>query len=76
MLLGTASGLLSFKDVAVIVSRDRLAAEDMAIDVAVDVNLAHDVYISPRVMLADVLEHPVWRNTHFVQALQREGVPL
>jgi len=63
-------------DIAVIVSGDRLAAEDTAIDVAFEVNLAHDVYISPRVILADVLEHPVWRITPFVQALQREGVPL
>jgi uncharacterized protein len=63
-------------DVAVIVSGDRLAAEDAVIDVAFDVNLAHDVYISPRVILAEVLEHPVWRATHFVRALEREGVPL
>jgi predicted nucleotidyltransferase len=63
-------------DIAVIVSGDRLAAEDAAIDIAFDVNLAHDVYISPRVILADVFEHPVWRVTHFVQAVQREGVPL
>jgi uncharacterized protein len=63
-------------DIAVIVSGDRLAAEDAVIDVAFDVNLAHDVYISPRVIRADVLEHPVWRVTHFVQALEREGVPL
>lgn len=62
-------------DIAVIVDRDRLAAEDAAIDVAFDVNLAHDVYVSPRVILADVLEHPSWRITHFVRALQRDGVP-
>jgi uncharacterized protein len=63
-------------DVAVLVQGDRLAAEDVAIDVAFEVNLEHDVYISPRVIPADVLEHPVWRITHFVQALETEGVPL
>jgi hypothetical protein len=41
-----------------------------------DVNLAHDVYSSPRVIEQAVFEHPVWRITPFVQALEREGVPL
>jgi uncharacterized protein len=63
-------------DVAVLVEGDRLAAEDVAIDIAFEVNLEHDVYISPRVIPADALEHPVWRLTHFLQALETEGVPL
>jgi predicted nucleotidyltransferase len=63
-------------DIAVIVKRERLAAEDAAIDVAFDVNLAHDVYVSPRVILAETFEHPVWRITHFMRALTHEGVAL
>jgi hypothetical protein len=46
------------------------------LDLAFDVNLAHDVYISPRVIERAVFEHPVWRITPFVQALVREGIPL
>jgi predicted nucleotidyltransferase len=63
-------------DIAVIVRRERLAVEDAAIDVAFDVNLAHDVYVSPRVILAETFDHPVWRITHFVRALEQEGVVL
>ena len=63
-------------DVLIVVGDRRLQAEDAVLDIAFDVNLAHDVYISPRVIERAVLEHPVWRITPFVQALEREGVPL
>ena len=63
-------------DVLIVVGDRRLEAEDAVLDIAFDVNLAHDVYISPRVIERAVLEHPVWRITPFVQALEREGVPL
>ncbi len=63
-------------DVLVLVANRRLEAEDAVLDIAFDVNLAHDVYISPRVIDRAVLDHPVWRITPFVQALEREGVPL
>ena len=63
-------------DVLVLVAGDRSEAGDAALDIAFDVNLAHDVYVSPRVIDFAVLEHPVWRITPFVQALEREGIPL
>jgi predicted nucleotidyltransferase len=63
-------------DIALIVEADRAQAEDIAIDIAFDVNVASDIYISPRVIERSVLSHPVWRTTGFVQALEREGVAL
>lgn len=63
-------------DVLVVVTSHRVEAEDAVLDIAFDVNLAHDVYISPRVIERAVLDHPVWRITPFVQALEREGIPL
>ena len=63
-------------DVLIVIAGRRLEAEDAVLHIAFDVNLAHDVYISPRVIEQAVLEHPVWRITPFVQALEREGVPL
>jgi predicted nucleotidyltransferase len=63
-------------DVLVVVGARRVESEDRILDIAFDVNLAHDVYISPRVIEQAVFEHPVWRITPFVQALEREGVPL
>ena len=61
---------------AVIVKDDGAAVTDRVIDAAYAVNLAHDVYISPRVIPQGVLEDPVWRITPFLQALEREGVLL
>jgi predicted nucleotidyltransferase len=63
-------------DVLVIVTGDRGAAEDLAVDIAFDVNLEHDLYISPRVVTEASLADPVWRTTLFVQTVIREGVPL
>lgn len=50
--------------------------EEQVLDVAFDVNVAHEVYISPRVIARATLEDPVWRLTPFLRAVEREGVPL
>jgi len=63
-------------DVLVVVAGDRVGAEDRAIDIAFDVNVASDLYISPRVVTAESLADPVWRTTLFVQTVAREGVAL
>ena len=67
---------MCYLDVLVVVVDRRIEAEDAVLDIAFDVNLAHDVYISPRVIERAVLEDPVWRITPFVRALERDGVPL
>jgi len=41
-----------------------------------DINLASDLYISPRVVTAGSLTDPVWRTTLFVQTVTRESVAL
>ncbi len=41
-----------------------------------DVNVEHGVYISPRVLTPEILEHPVWGATPFLKAVQRESLPL
>jgi hypothetical protein len=48
----------------------------IASDIAFDVNLAHDLYISPRVVTREILEDPGWGETHFVRTLKRESLPL
>ena len=65
-------------DVLLIVRPDdaRIAVQDRAIDIAFDVNLEHGVYISPTVVAAGVLRHPVWRETGFVRNVVSESVPL
>lgn len=63
-------------DVAVIVRAADGSVQNQIIDIAFDIDLAFDVYLSPRVIPAAVLKDPVWRLTGFVQAVEREGVPL
>ena len=63
-------------DIAVIVQNGEASVRDAVIDIAFDVNMAHDVYISPRVIPENVLNDPVWRITGFLQAVEREGVPI
>lgn len=59
-----------------VVENERARAEDLAIDIAFDINVASDLYISPRVVTAESLADPVWRTTLFVQTVTREGVVL
>ncbi len=63
-------------DVLVEVETASVATQDAVLDVAFEVNLRHDVYISPRVIEQAVFEDPVWKETPFIQRLGREGVPL
>ncbi len=63
-------------DVLVLVREADTSIEDRVVDVAFDVNLAHEVYISPRVIAEATLHDPVWRQTALVQALLNEAVPL
>ncbi len=63
-------------DVAVIVESPTGGVEDLVIDIAFDIDLAFDVYLSPRVIPTAVLQDPVWRLTGFVRAVEREGVAL
>ena len=65
-------------DVFVVVQPEeaRAALETRIVDVAFDVNLAFNVFISPTVITAAVLTHPVWRETPFIETVLREGVPL
>ena len=61
-------------DVAVIIEAAADGVEDSVIDIAFDIDLAFDVYLSPRVIPTAVLHDPVWKLTGFVQAVEREGV--
>ena len=63
-------------DVLVLVEQASPALENEVLDLAFDVNLAHDVYISPRVIGRRVFEDPVWRHTPFIRALETEGAAL
>ena len=65
-------------DVLVVVQPDdrHVALETRVVDIAFDVNLAFDVFISPTVVTPAILNHPVWRETPFIETVLREGVAL
>ena len=63
-------------DVLVVVNEVSVDVEDRILAIAFDVNLTHDVYISPRVIGRATLEDPIWSNTPFLQAVMREGFSL
>ena len=61
-------------DLMVRVKHDARHLKHQVIDIASDVGLKYDVYISPRVIDDAIFKHPVWRATPFIQTVQREGV--
>jgi predicted nucleotidyltransferase len=80
-LFGSARGNAtpeSDLDVLVVVQPDssRVQLEDRVIDIAFDVNLAFNVYISPRVVTPAILNQPVWSTTAFIKNVTRESTPL
>ena len=63
-------------DILVIVSRNTPEIKNQVIDIAFEVNLTYDTYISPRVISADVFQSSLWRETPFIKNLEKEAVPL
>ena len=63
-------------DVLIVVKKNGVEVEDRVLDIAFDVNLKHDVYISPRVIDTSILSDPVWSITPFLRALAKEGISL
>ena len=63
-------------DVLVLVEEATPTLENHVLDLAIHVNLVHDVYISPRVIARRIFEDPVWRSTPFIRALETEGAAL
>ena len=55
---------------------ERVTLERKAVDIAFDVNLQHDVYISPRVLASGMVADPVWGQTPFLRTVRRESVAL
>ena len=74
---GTAA-LDSGIDVLVVVQPDDqfAALETRVVDIAFDVNLEFNVFISPPVVTPAILNHPVWRESPFIETVLREGVAL
>jgi predicted nucleotidyltransferase len=57
-------------DVIVVVNQNGGKTEDRVLDIA------HDVYISPRVIDRSILSDPVWSITPFLRGISKEGISL
>ncbi|MEW6104401.1 MAG: nucleotidyltransferase domain-containing protein [bacterium] len=49
---------------------------DRIMDIAFEVNLKWEVYISPRIVEASKFRSLKWRATPFVQSIEKEGIML
>ena len=63
-------------DIFIVVSERTSEVEDIILDIAFELDLKYNVYISPRIVSQAILKDPVWRNTAFIKNIEREGVPL
>jgi predicted nucleotidyltransferase len=63
-------------DILVVVNTANLLTEDRVLDIAFEVNLRHEVYISPRVVARATLDDPMWHDTPFVRTLLRDAITL
>lgn len=63
-------------DLFVVVSKKTTEIEDIILDIAFEIDLKHDVYISPRIVSQSTLKNRLWKITPFIKNIERKGVPL
>lgn len=63
-------------DILVVVQNENGLTREAVIDMAVDINLKHDVVISPIVMSKNRYTEPLFQETLFYKSIQEEGMPL
>ena len=63
-------------DLFIVVSKKTPEIGDIILDIAFELDIKHNVYISPRIVSQTVLKDPLWKNTLFIKNVEREGVPV
>jgi len=63
-------------DLFIVVREKTAEVENRILDIAFELDLKHDVYLSPRIVAESVLKHPVWRNTPFIRHVEHGGASL
>ena len=63
-------------DLFVAVSERTPEIESAILDIAFELDLKYDVYISPRILPQSVLKDPLWKVTPFLKNIRREGVKV
>ena len=63
-------------DVLVLIKDSAMKRRREIRDVAFDVNLKYNLYLSPRIIPSSVFKHPVWSFTPFIKGLKQRSIPL
>jgi len=63
-------------DILVIVKDNKNFITNKIIDIAFEINLKYDIYISPRILPEAVFKNTLWRATPFIQNLEKEAVAI
>jgi len=61
-------------DLFIVVSEKTPEVEDVILNIAFELDLKYNVYLSARVVSQSILKNPLWKNTPFLRNVQREGV--
>ncbi len=49
---------------------------DFIYDVAFNINLKYDLYISPIIISMGTYENPIFKITPFIKSIEQEGIPI
>jgi predicted nucleotidyltransferase len=63
-------------DVLIVLKKVTPEIKDQILDIAFEVNVEFDVYISPRVIAKEIFKHPIWKITPFIKTIQKEGIAI
>lgn len=63
-------------DIAIVVGSSSEQTRRLILDAAFDVNIALDVYISPRIVPWSTMENPVFATSPFLKNIMKEGLPV
>lgn len=63
-------------DICILLKEISLDIREHLYDITFNINLKYDVYISPRVVSLETYKNPIFRVTPFIQAIEREGIPI
>ncbi|MEW6418530.1 MAG: nucleotidyltransferase domain-containing protein [Nitrospirota bacterium] len=63
-------------DLFIVVFKKTPEIEDIILDIAFEIDLKYNVYISPRIISQAILKDHLWKNIPFIKNVEREGVPV
>lgn len=63
-------------DLVILVKDSAVKMREQILDLAFELNLKYEVYISPRIITLSTYNHPVWSVTPFMKGLKTKGIAI